>query len=125
MKVATWQGESRFTFDEVADPAAGPGQVVVAVHGAGICGTDIHATQGLFPWTPPIVLGHEHTGVVLHVGRGASRRLLGRAAACEPVVLVRRVSRVHRRARLAVPARSAAKARAWASGGHDREQALS
>ncbi len=84
MKVATWRGESRFTIDEASEPAAGPGQVVVAVHAAGICGTDIHATQGLFPWTPPLVLGHEYTGVVTQVGRGVPSRLLGRAVACEP-----------------------------------------
>ena len=34
MKVATWRGESRFTIDEVSDPVAGPGQVVVAVQAA-------------------------------------------------------------------------------------------
>ena len=84
MNVATWRGESRFTIDEAPDPAAGPGQVVVSVHAAGICGTDIHATQGLFPWTPPLVLGHEYSGVVREVGRGVSKRLLGRAVACEP-----------------------------------------
>src|SRR5438876_10706597 len=84
MKVATWRGESRFSIDEVPDPVAGPGQVVVGIHTAGICGTDIHDTQGLFPWTPPMVLGHEYTGVVLDVGRGVSRRLVGRTVACEP-----------------------------------------
>ena len=84
MKVATWRGESRFTIDEASEPVAGAGQVVVAVHAAGICGTDIHATQGLFPWTPPLVLGHEYSGVVREVGRGVSKRLLGRAVACEP-----------------------------------------
>src|SRR5947209_15391560 len=84
MKVATWRGEARFTIDEVPDPAPGPGQVVVNIHAAGICGTDIHATQGLFPWTPPVVLGHEYTGVVRDVGRGVSRRLIGHVVACEP-----------------------------------------
>jgi L-iditol 2-dehydrogenase len=84
MRVATWRGGSRFTIDEAPEPVAGPGQVVVAVGAAGICGTDIHATQGLFPWTPPMVLGHEYTGVVQAVGRGVSRRLVGRAVACEP-----------------------------------------
>jgi L-iditol 2-dehydrogenase len=84
MKVATWRGGSRFTIDDAPEPAAGPGQVVVAVRAAGICGTDIHATQGLFPWAPPLVLGHEYTGVVHAVGRGVSRRLLGTAVACEP-----------------------------------------
>ncbi|PYN43868.1 MAG: hypothetical protein DMD95_12495, partial [Candidatus Rokuibacteriota bacterium] len=84
MKIATWQGESRFTIDKVPEPIAGPGQVVVAVHAAGICGTDVHATQGLFPWKPPLVLGHEYTGVVRQVGRGVDRRLVGRMVGCEP-----------------------------------------
>lgn len=84
MKLATWRGGPRFTIDEVPDPAPGRGQALVAVHAAGICGTDVHATQGLFPWTPPMVLGHEYTGIVQDVGRGVSRRLIGRAVACEP-----------------------------------------
>src|SRR5499425_3900032 len=84
MKVATWHGGTRFTIDEVPEPSAGPGQVVVAVETAGICGTDVHATQGLFPYKPPLVLGHEYTGVVRAVGRGVSKRLIGRTVACEP-----------------------------------------
>ena len=84
LKIATWRGENRFTIDEAPDPVAGPGQVVVAVRAAGICGTDIHATQGLFPWAPPMVMGHEYTGVVRQIGRGVSRRLVGRPVACEP-----------------------------------------
>jgi L-iditol 2-dehydrogenase len=84
MKVATWRGGTRFTLDEVPEPVAGPGQVVVEVQAAGICGTDVHATQGLFPYRPPLVLGHEYTGIVRAVGRGVSKRLIDRAVACEP-----------------------------------------
>jgi threonine dehydrogenase-like Zn-dependent dehydrogenase len=84
MRVATWHGETRFTIDDVPEPVPGPGQVLVAVHTAGICGSDVHATQGLFPLTPPRVLGHEYSGVVVGVGRGVSRRLLDRPVACEP-----------------------------------------
>jgi len=84
VNVATWQGENRFTIDKVAEPVAGPGQVVVAVRAAGICGTDVHATQGLFPWKPPLVLGHEYTGVIRDVGRGVSKTLVGRTVGCEP-----------------------------------------
>lgn len=84
IKVATWHGETRFTLDEVPEPAPGPGEVLVAVHTSGICGSDVHATQGLFPVTPPRVMGHEYSGVITGVGRGVARRLLGRAVACEP-----------------------------------------
>jgi D-arabinose 1-dehydrogenase-like Zn-dependent alcohol dehydrogenase len=82
MKLATWRGGSRFTLDDAPEPTPGPGQALVAVHAAGICGTDVHATQGLFPWSPPLVMGHEYTGVIQGVGRGVNRRLVGRAVAC-------------------------------------------
>jgi threonine dehydrogenase-like Zn-dependent dehydrogenase len=84
VRIATWRGGTRFTLDEVPEPVAGAGQVVVDVHTAGICGTDVHATQGLFPYAPGQVLGHEYTGIVRSVGRGVSPRLVGRAVACEP-----------------------------------------
>jgi len=84
VKAATWRGGARFTLDDVPEPAPGPGQALVAVHAAGICGTDVHATQGLFPWAPPLVMGHEYTGIIQDVGRGVSTRLIGKAVACEP-----------------------------------------
>ena len=84
MRVATWHGGTDFALDDVPEPTPEPCQILVAVHTAAICGTDVHATQGLFPVTPPRVLGHEYSGVVVGVGPGTSRRLLGRAVACEP-----------------------------------------
>jgi len=84
VKLATWRGGPRFTVDDVPEPVAGGGQVLVDVHTAGICGTDLHATQGLFPWSPPLVMGHEYTGVVRDVGRGVRKNLIGRTVACEP-----------------------------------------
>jgi len=84
VKVGTWRGADRFSVDEVPEPVAKPGWVVVDVQAAGICGTDIHATQGLFPWTPPLVMGHEYTGVVREVGRGVSKGLVGKTVGCEP-----------------------------------------
>ncbi|HWC02847.1 MAG TPA: zinc-binding dehydrogenase [Methylomirabilota bacterium] len=84
MHVATWHGDSRFTLDDVPEPTPGPGQVLIGIHTAGICGSDVHATQGLFPLSAPRVMGHEYSGTVLAAGRGISRSLVGRAVACEP-----------------------------------------
>jgi threonine dehydrogenase-like Zn-dependent dehydrogenase len=84
MKVATWRGGDRFTLDDAPEPVPGPGELLIAVHTSGICGSDVHATQGLFPLTPPRVMGHEYSGTVVDVGRGVSRRWVGRAVACEP-----------------------------------------
>jgi L-iditol 2-dehydrogenase len=86
MKVGTWRGGAHFTVDTVPEPTPAAGQALVEVQATGICGTDVHATQGLFPWTPPLVLGHEYTGVIRDVGRGVNRRLVGRAVACEPSI---------------------------------------
>src|SRR5262245_43437020 len=84
MKVATWRGNERFTLDEAPQAGGGPGKGGVAVRAASRRGTDIHAAQVLFPWSPPLVMGHEYTGVVREIGRGVSKSLIGRAVACEP-----------------------------------------
>jgi len=55
---------------DLADPAAGPGQVVVDVQRAGICHTDAHYRSGLGKTKLPITLGHEVAGVVSAVGEG-------------------------------------------------------
>ncbi|MBT7468699.1 MAG: alcohol dehydrogenase catalytic domain-containing protein, partial [Chloroflexi bacterium] len=63
MRLMTWHGGDKFTLDQVPDPVARPGRVVVKIDTIGVCGTDVHITQGLFPSTPPKVLGHEGSGV--------------------------------------------------------------
>jgi threonine 3-dehydrogenase len=58
-------------------PTAGPGEVLLRVEAASICGTDYH----LFSWddwaaenlTPPRVLGHELAGRVVASGPGVTR----------------------------------------------------
>lgn len=57
---------------ELADPHAGPGQVVIRVRATGICGTDLHVHHGLFPLKPPIVAGHEATGEIVELGPGVT-----------------------------------------------------
>ena len=56
-------------------PEPGPGEVLLRVEAASICGTDLH----LFDWddwaaenlVPPRVLGHEVAGTVVGVGSAA------------------------------------------------------
>lgn len=55
---------------EVEEPTPGPGQVVVEVRRAGLCGTDIHIYDDEFKTNPPVVMGHEVSGVVAEVGEG-------------------------------------------------------
>lgn len=64
-------------------PAPGPGEVLIRVEAAGICGTDRHLYKGEFPCAPPVTLGHEFCGIV--VGRGAGVTLPeGARVVCDP-----------------------------------------
>jgi threonine dehydrogenase-like Zn-dependent dehydrogenase len=58
-----WFGAGKLAVDELAEPNAGPGEVVVEVLRAGICGSDLHAYRGRSGGRqPPLVLGHEAVG---------------------------------------------------------------
>lgn len=65
----------------VEPPEPGPGEVVVRVTAAGICGSDRELLQGTRPApfrSYPIVPGHEWSGVVEAVGPGVDTTLAGR-----------------------------------------------
>jgi len=53
---------------ELPRPEPGPGQVVIKVGGAGACHSDLHVmhefAEGMAPWGPPFVIGHENAGWV-------------------------------------------------------------
>jgi propanol-preferring alcohol dehydrogenase len=57
---------------DLPEPEPGPGQVVVKVGGAGACHSDLHImrefAEGMAPWGPPFVIGHENAGWVHQVG---------------------------------------------------------
>ena len=53
---------------EVSVPPLEPGQALVQVEAAGVCGSDVHMWRGKDPRTPrPIILGHEGVGRVVDV----------------------------------------------------------
>lgn len=64
-------------------PTPGPGEVLVAVHAAGVCGTDRHIQHDTYPTRPPVVMGHEVAGVVVGIGPGVPAEWAGRRVACE------------------------------------------
>lgn len=69
MKVAA--GSGNVELREIAEPAPGPGQALIEVSAAGICGTDLHIYHDEFRCNPPVVLGHEVAGRVLALGPDA------------------------------------------------------
>ncbi|TQR18775.1 alcohol dehydrogenase catalytic domain-containing protein [Psychrobacillus soli] len=43
-------------------------ELLVKIHAAGICGTDLHIMEDEYPYNAPVVLGHEYSGIVVEVG---------------------------------------------------------
>jgi len=61
-----------FSIEQVDVDAPGPREVLVRTAAAGVCHSDLHFMQGLYPWPTPTVLGHESAGVVEAVGSDVS-----------------------------------------------------
>jgi L-iditol 2-dehydrogenase len=68
---------------ELPMPAPGPGEILVRVDAAGICGTDRHLYNGEFPCAPPVTLGHEFAGEVVAAGTGVGLPS-GSRVTCDP-----------------------------------------
>jgi threonine dehydrogenase-like Zn-dependent dehydrogenase len=80
--VITGPGEAEV--QDVEPPAAGPGEVVVDVERAGVCGTDMEFFSGAMSYLHtgqaryPMRIGHEWSGTVSAVGAGVDEKWLGR-----------------------------------------------
>ncbi|MBC8091659.1 MAG: alcohol dehydrogenase catalytic domain-containing protein, partial [Pseudonocardia sp.] len=74
----------RVTVETVPDPSPGPREVVVAVAGCGICGTDLHIADGEFAPTLPVTPGHEFAGEVVGLGSAVIELRLGDQVAVDP-----------------------------------------
>src|SRR5882757_3704698 len=54
--------------EDVSVPNPGPREVLIRTTVAGLCHSDLHFMEGLYPHPLPAVLGHESAGVVEQVG---------------------------------------------------------
>ncbi len=72
MRAAVYQGvDTGLTVEQVPDPTPGLRDVVLKVERCGVCGSDVHMTDGVGMMECPagMVLGHEYAGEVVEVGR--------------------------------------------------------
>lgn len=67
------------TVEEIEDPVAGPGQVVVDIKATGISFPDVLIVQGLYQFKPPFPFspGSEISGVISSVGEGVTMHKVG------------------------------------------------
>ena len=66
IKSGTGRGE--MSLRDVAEPAPARGEVLIEISAAGICGTDLHIAAGEYPVKPPVILGHEFSGIIRELG---------------------------------------------------------
>ncbi|BCX46884.1 NAD(P)-dependent sugar dehydrogenases [Haloferula helveola] len=72
MKALELVAASRLEVVERPVPEPGPGELRIAVRACGICGSDLHGMDGSSGRRiPPVIMGHEASGVVDGVGEGA------------------------------------------------------
>jgi len=79
---------------EVPTPTWDPGELLLRVLRAGVCGTDLHIylwdrwSQGRL--RPPVTLGHEFVGEIVEIGEGVTGFTRGDRVACESHVICHR-----------------------------------
>jgi L-iditol 2-dehydrogenase len=83
MRAVRLQAVGRIELAEIDTPLPAPGEVLVRILAAGICGTDRHLFKGEFPCAPPVTLGHEFAGEVIAIGEGGALPL-GTCITCDP-----------------------------------------
>lgn len=64
-----------------------PNEVLIKVHAAGICGSDVHIYHGTSPVaTYPRVIGHEIAGEIIEIGGGVTCFSIGDRVVMDPVI---------------------------------------
>jgi 2-desacetyl-2-hydroxyethyl bacteriochlorophyllide A dehydrogenase len=86
MQAAVFADRRRLEIRDVPEPEPGPGELLVKVERAGMCGTDLHIFNGEYTARYPLVPGHELAGAVVGVGDGVTGFSTGDRVALDPNV---------------------------------------
>jgi threonine dehydrogenase-like Zn-dependent dehydrogenase len=88
MKAFLLHGAKDLRSVDLPKPVPGPGEVLLAMRRAGICGSDIHSFShgqiGSFLPKRPFVLGHEFAGEIVEVGDGVPPARIGERVTVDP-----------------------------------------
>ena len=87
MKAAIFKAVGQpLEIENISDPTPGEGEIVVQVGRCGICGTDLHMTDG-HGYTYPVgtIPGHEFAGEVVAIGKGVDSLKVGDRVASLPM----------------------------------------
>jgi (R,R)-butanediol dehydrogenase/meso-butanediol dehydrogenase/diacetyl reductase/L-iditol 2-dehydrogenase len=72
MKAVLWKKKGEFGVFDIPEQQVGPEDVRIKVEYTAICGSDPHIIDGTLPVArPPIIMGHEMSGVITELGANA------------------------------------------------------
>src|SRR5262245_9187175 len=87
MRALVYSTDYELAVLDVAPSTPRPGEVLLRVESAGICGSDVHGVASRSPRRqPPLIMGHELVGEVVEAGDPAAEALLGELVAVNPQV---------------------------------------
>jgi len=75
--VKTAKGAGHVELLEVPVPEIEPDEILMEVKFAGICGSDLHIETGVHDHYPPVIMGHEYSGVVGRMGSAVAGLQVG------------------------------------------------
>jgi propanol-preferring alcohol dehydrogenase len=82
MRALVFRGPGKIALEEVDDPIPSPGEVLLQVDAAGVCGTDRHIVAGELGVPSGTVPGHEIAGTITRIGSEVEGWESGDRVAC-------------------------------------------
>lgn len=85
MKAAVLTKIRKIEIKDIEKPKIKDDEVLIKVKSTGICGSDLHAYRGVHPFRkPPVVLGHEVSGIIEELGKNITEFKIGDKVTVEP-----------------------------------------
>jgi L-iditol 2-dehydrogenase len=87
MKALVYLGPRSMEVQDVPEPRAGPGEVIIETTASAVCGSDLHGFREVTPRRiPPLIMGHETVGAVAAVGDGVDPDRVGQRVVLRPIL---------------------------------------
>lgn len=86
MKACVLHNIADLRYEDAPGPSPGPGEVLLQIKACGICGSDIQRVWDKGTYSFPTIPGHEFAGLIIAVGEGTDKGLIGKKAAVFPLL---------------------------------------
>lgn len=90
MKACVLEAVNKLVYKEVPTPRPAAGEVLLKIHAAGICGSDVDRVYKKGTYSFPTIPGHEFAGEITELGAGVDPSFMGKKAAVFPLLPCRK-----------------------------------